>query len=176
MSCNNVQILNFNHNIVEVGPDNKIVITDQVKCNSITIPQPVTNILQINSPGPQGTTGPQGPVGNVPYKSYTAIYTQQGTLPIDSEPPLLVNVLENTINPGITPAVGFITDGIFSIDFTGAYLTNGKTFVMCNMWGDNYATPRPASGYPYSDSIVYFGTTGGVNGNNYILIEVRVYN
>jgi len=54
MSCNNVQILNFNHNIIEVGPDNKIVITDQVKCNSITIPQPVTNILQVNSPGPQG--------------------------------------------------------------------------------------------------------------------------
>ena len=63
MSCNNVQILNFNHNIVEVGPDNKIVITDQIKCNSITIPQPVTNILQINSPGPQGITGPQGPAG-----------------------------------------------------------------------------------------------------------------
>ena len=54
MSCNNVQILNFNHNIVEIGSDNKLVITDNVKCNSITIPQPVTNILQINSPGPQG--------------------------------------------------------------------------------------------------------------------------
>jgi hypothetical protein len=63
MSCNNVQILNFNHNIVEVGPDNKIVITDQVKCNSITIPQPVTNILQINSPGPQGPPGPSGSGG-----------------------------------------------------------------------------------------------------------------
>lgn len=60
MSCNNVQILNFNHNIVEVGPDNKIVITDQIKCNSITIPQPVTNILQINSPGPQGPQGAPG--------------------------------------------------------------------------------------------------------------------
>jgi hypothetical protein len=58
MSCNNLQILNYNHNVVEVGPDNKIVITDKVKCNSITIPQPVTNILQINSPGPQGLQGP----------------------------------------------------------------------------------------------------------------------
>jgi hypothetical protein len=60
MSCNNVQILNFNHNIVEVGSDNKLIITDNVKCNSITIPQPVTNILQINSPGPQGQTGAAG--------------------------------------------------------------------------------------------------------------------
>lgn len=66
MSCNNVQILNFNHSIVEVGSDNKIIITDQVKCNSITIPQPVTNILQINSPGPQGSQGPQGPAGEIP--------------------------------------------------------------------------------------------------------------
>jgi hypothetical protein len=57
MSCNNVQILNFNHNIVEVGSDNKLIITDNVRCNSITIPQPITNILQINSPGPQGPGG-----------------------------------------------------------------------------------------------------------------------
>ena len=63
MSCNNIQILNFNHNIVEVGDDNKLIITDNVKCNSITIPQPVTNILQINSPGLQGPSGSQGPIG-----------------------------------------------------------------------------------------------------------------
>jgi hypothetical protein len=60
MSCNNVQILNFNHNVVEVGSDNKLIITDNVRCNSITIPQPVTNILQINSPGPQGPAGTGG--------------------------------------------------------------------------------------------------------------------
>lgn len=63
---NNVQILNFNHNVVEVAGDNKLVITDNTKNNSITIPQPVTNILQINSPGLQGPIGPsgsQGPAG-----------------------------------------------------------------------------------------------------------------
>jgi len=64
MSCNNVQILNFNHNIVEVGSDNKLIITDNVKCNSITIPQPVTNILQINSPGPQGPAGLNADTGS----------------------------------------------------------------------------------------------------------------
>jgi len=73
MSCNNVQILNFNHNIVEVGPDNKIVITDQVKCNSITIPQPVTNILQVNSPGPQGPVGAGGGGSTFPYTGNAVI-------------------------------------------------------------------------------------------------------
>ena len=57
MSCNNVQILNFNHSVVALTNGNTLVITDNVKCNSITIPQPVTNILQINSPGPQGPAG-----------------------------------------------------------------------------------------------------------------------
>lgn len=65
MSCNNVQILNFNHNVVEVGSDNKLIITDNVRCNSITIPQPVTNILQINSPGPQGPAGTGGGGGSL---------------------------------------------------------------------------------------------------------------
>jgi hypothetical protein len=43
--------------VVALTNGNTLVITDNVKCNSITIPQPVTNILQINSPGPQGSAG-----------------------------------------------------------------------------------------------------------------------
>ena len=174
MSCNNVQILNFNHNIVEVGKDNKLVITDQIKCNSITIPQPVTNILQINSPGPQGITGPQGPVGNVPYKSYVAIYTQQDVL--GGDPPNLVNILENTINPGITPIISYINPGIFTIDFIGAYLTNGKTFVVCNMWAADGYSPRPASGFPVNDTLVRIANYSGDDANYYIAVEIRVYN
>ena len=57
MSCNNVQILNYNHSVVSLSSGNTLVITDNNRCNSITIPQPVTNILQINSPGPQGPPG-----------------------------------------------------------------------------------------------------------------------
>jgi hypothetical protein len=67
---NNIQILNFNHNVVEVGSDNKLIITDNIKYNSVTIPQPVTNILQINSPGPQGSMPtPIGPDGAIQFKS-----------------------------------------------------------------------------------------------------------
>ena len=70
MSGNNIQILNYNHNIVDIGSDNKVVITDQIKSNSITIPQPVTNILQVNSPGPQGPLpSPIGPDGAIQFKS-----------------------------------------------------------------------------------------------------------
>jgi hypothetical protein len=79
MSCNNVQILNFNHNIVEVGSDNKLIITDNVKCNSITIPQPVTNILQINSPGPQGPAGASADTGSFVTTSSFNAYTGSST-------------------------------------------------------------------------------------------------
>ena len=54
---NNIQILNYNHNVISLSNGNTIIITDNVKGNSISIPQPVTSILQINSPGPQGPAG-----------------------------------------------------------------------------------------------------------------------
>jgi hypothetical protein len=57
---NNIQILNYNHNVISLSNGNTIVITDNIKGNSITIPQPVTSILQINSPGPQGPAGTGG--------------------------------------------------------------------------------------------------------------------
>jgi len=63
MAYNNLQILNFNHNIVSLSNGNTLVITDNVKGNSINIPEPITHILQINSPGPQGIIGPSGSQG-----------------------------------------------------------------------------------------------------------------
>jgi hypothetical protein len=60
---NNIQILNYNHNVISLSNGNTIIITDNVKGNSISIPQPVTSILQINSPGPQGVSGPSGSQG-----------------------------------------------------------------------------------------------------------------
>ena len=63
MAYNNLQILNFNHNIVSLSNGNTLVITDNIKGNSISIPEPITHILQINSPGPQGPQGPSGSGG-----------------------------------------------------------------------------------------------------------------
>jgi hypothetical protein len=63
MAYNNLQILNFSHNIVSLSNGNTLVITDNIKGNSISIPEPITHILQINSPGPQGPAGPSGSQG-----------------------------------------------------------------------------------------------------------------
>jgi len=63
MAYNNLQILNFSHNIVSLSNGNTLVITDNIKGNSINIPEPITHILQINSPGPQGPAGPSGSQG-----------------------------------------------------------------------------------------------------------------
>jgi hypothetical protein len=149
MSCNNVQILNFNHNIVEVGPDNKIVITDQIKCNSITIPQPVTNILQINSPGPQGPAGAAGASVNTgsfvttsSFNAYTGSSTSQfaGTssfaLTASYVNPLRQNVIitgslivsgsSTFTNIGPTILSGSVTStGGFTGSFSGSFTGNG---------------------------------------------------
>jgi hypothetical protein len=57
MSCHQVEILNYNHSIVELSKGNTLVVTDNNACNSVTIPQATTCILQVNSPGPQGPGG-----------------------------------------------------------------------------------------------------------------------
>jgi hypothetical protein len=54
---------------------NTLVITDKVRCNSVTIPQPVTKILQINSPGPMGPPGPSGSGGSGGGSNATASFT-----------------------------------------------------------------------------------------------------
>lgn len=111
---------------------------------------------------------------SMPYKSYTAIYTQNGV--IGGDPPNLVNILENKITPNQTPTISYINSGIFNLDFGGAVLTTGKTFAICNMWGDDGLSPRPASAYPLNDSSIRIANGSGDDGNYYILVEIRVYN
>ena len=115
MSCNNVQILNFNHNIVEVGSDNKLIITDNVKCNSITIPQPVTNILQINSPGPQGPAGASVNTGSfVTTSSFNAFTSSinQATQSLSSS--------ISSLSSSFISFSGSYNTGSFSGSFTGS--------------------------------------------------------
>jgi hypothetical protein len=57
MSCHQVEILNYEHSIVELSKGNTLVVTDNNACHSVTIPQSTTCILQVNSPGPQGPGG-----------------------------------------------------------------------------------------------------------------------
>ena len=47
-------------NLVQgINSPNVLIITDS-DANQITVTQPVVNVIEVNSPGPQGTTGPQG--------------------------------------------------------------------------------------------------------------------
>lgn len=112
---------------------------------------------------------------SLPYKSYTAIYTQQGVTP--GNPPTLVNVLENTITPGNTPIIAYYNPGIYNITFNDTVLTLNKTFIMCNAWGDDQSSPVPSSGFISNDeTIAWFGNPLGYDANNFIYVEVRVYN
>jgi hypothetical protein len=79
MSCHQVDILNYNHSIVALSEGNTLVITDNNTCNSVVIPQPVTCILQVNSPGPQGAMpNPIGPDGAIQFKSGSEFSGEQG--------------------------------------------------------------------------------------------------
>ena len=190
MSCNNVQILNFNHNIVEVGADNKIIITDQVKCNSITIPQPVTNILQINAPGPRGPQGAQGPQGEnadaggsdtqIQFNSgsdfggssnFTFDYTTN-TLVLTGSMDITGSLTVNTINVGQN-TLNFINDegkavnSLYISDTnnitiaTGSIQTSGSSFFSGSFVGALEGTSSWAESSSYALSASYL--IGGVN-------------
>jgi hypothetical protein len=175
MSCNNVQILNFNHNIVEVGSDNKLIITDNVKCNSITIPQPVTNILQINSPGPQGPTGTTGlgPNNSVQFKSGSFISGSSkftfnpstNTLILTGSMDITGSLTVNTINVGQN-TLNFIDDnGNFKnslsvtgnniVIATGSLQTSGSSFFSGSFVGPLQGTASFSISSSYSITASY---------------------
>jgi len=108
------------------------------------------------------------------YKVYTALYTQNGVTPGDA--PTLVNVLENTITPGDTPVITYHNVGIFNIAFSSTVLTAEKTFVICNMWADDDASPLPSAGEFIDTFTVKIGNISGNDAAYYIAVEIRVYN
>ena len=57
--------VNQNNNIVSLQDQNrKITITDNVQEKTVNITQPITNIVSVNSLGPQGIEGVKGPSGS----------------------------------------------------------------------------------------------------------------
>jgi hypothetical protein len=62
MAGNSIEI-NSNVNDINIQPDfNKITVVNPDGC-FVTITQPVTNVIQVATPGPQGPAGPAGPIG-----------------------------------------------------------------------------------------------------------------
>jgi hypothetical protein len=114
MSCKDPHILNYEHSIVILSNGNTLVITDNNKCNSITIPQPVTCVLQVNSPGPQGPAG-QGDGGSV----------NTGSFVTNSQTSSFATTGSNTFigNQIITGSL-VTTNGIQESTFAGINLTS----------------------------------------------------
>jgi hypothetical protein len=160
MSNNQVHILNYNHNNVNVVPENNIITITDNNLNkpypSVNIPQPVTKILQINSPGPQGPN-------SRPYKVYTALLTQYGT----NAP--TAAVLENTIG---TITFGYQSPGNYTVN-SSALFTANKTWT--NLTNKDNAT-LPLSMYRNTDSLLFLIDANGDNGLLETSIEIRVYN
>jgi len=150
MSCNNVQILNFNHNIVEVGSDNKLIITDNVRCNSITIPQPVTNILQINSPGPQGPQGIPGAsvdTGSLLTTASVVLNTITFTKGNGSTFPITVNT-----GSGGTVSGDYVTTSSFNT-FTSSYNTFSSSYNTGSFSGSFTGSLQGTASWAYSSSV-----------------------
>jgi hypothetical protein len=76
---------------------NVTVVTEE---NQIIVPQPITNVIEVNNPGPQGPVGPQGVTGAV---------TGSGTV---------ISFVNTTVyNEWDVPATGSLTN-----DLTGAQI------------------------------------------------------
>ena len=119
MAYNNLQILNFNHNIVSLSNGNTLVITDNIKGNSISIPEPITHILQINSPGPQGPQGPSGSGGggNINTGSFatTGSNTFRGNQTITGSSTTNINSGAFTVTSPSIPFLYMTSSGYFKI-------------------------------------------------------------
>jgi len=62
MAGNSIEI-NSNVNDINIQPDfNKITVVNPDN-TSVTVTQPVTNVIQVANPGPAGSAGPAGPIG-----------------------------------------------------------------------------------------------------------------
>ena len=157
---NNIQILNYNHNVISLSNGNTIIITDNVKGNSISIPQPITSILQINSPGPQGPAGTGGGsidtgslLTTASFNSYTSSVTSQfaGTASYATTASFALNGGGTTINTS-----SFVTTSSFnsytqSINTaTSSFVTNSQTssFVLNSQTSSMSVNTALTSSYP----------------------------
>ena len=109
----------------------------------------------------------------IPYKVYTAVLTQSGTLaPV-------ATVLQNTFGGDLTWSYDAV--GSYEVSSDGLF-TDGKTTVTCSsLWGRFEVQPYPnfeESTFPNTVSILNINSTTGlqVNGIEKAIIEIKVYN
>lgn len=160
MSCNQVNILNYNHNVVKVSGDNFLTITNNNTCTSVTITQPVTNIIQVNSPGPQGPVGPKGADAVVGGDDMMIQYNSGSVLA--GSPNLIFNYNTNTVilTGSLTVSSSNTFTNIGPAIFSGSVIvTDGITGSLYGTasWAENAIT---ASYYNETDPI-FNAASGG---------------
>jgi hypothetical protein len=112
-----------NNTVNSYNSPNIIVITDSDQ-NQITVTQPVTNTIEVNTPGPQGQKGdigPQGPSGSLQANS-SGSFQITGSLLITGSNPLTI------VGPTVLSGSLTVTQGITgSLLGTSSFAINAST-------------------------------------------------
>jgi hypothetical protein len=97
---------------------NVTVITEE---NQIIVPQPITSVIEVNNPGPQGPQGPQGvagPSGSIGPSGSAGPQGPQGVTGAVTGSGTIITFTSTTVyNEWDAPATGSLTD-----DLTGAQI------------------------------------------------------
>jgi hypothetical protein len=176
MSCHQVEILNYEHSIVELSKGNTLVVTDNNTCNSVTIPQPVTCILQVNSPGPQGPSGTGGGGSGVSYITGSGPLSLTEIEVADFSNDVSVTFVNNRLKfifgtPLVpsTPTMSFGLGGnTFEQDrfnkqldayvITGSFAVNGYTLISASLYTGSVLLAQTGTGTILTSSLTTSGS------------------
>ena len=107
-----------------------------------------------------------------PYSVFTALIKKVNFG--EDYPPEYIQILENDILAGV-PTLTRYTDGIYDLTFASACLTEGRTFIIVNMWGDDGSTPLNGSGIWVDNTTIRFANNVSYDSFWYCSLEIRVY-
>jgi len=82
---------NSNRIVVNLTTNN--VVVNNTDNNQLTVVQPVTDIIQVNSPGPQGAIGPSAPFTNISTNIWATTSSLQVTSSINISGSIILNNL-----------------------------------------------------------------------------------
>jgi hypothetical protein len=149
-NCSTVNITNTTGNSIAVTSENNLItITDNNRCNSVTIPQQVTSIIQVNALGPQGPQGPQG--DSVFVNTGSGSYSASGSFFITGSLTVSSSNTFTNIGPAIfSGSVTGVNGFTGSLEGTASYATTAS-YVIGGGGGSG-------AGFPYSGSAVITGS------------------
>lgn len=77
-----VNVNTTTNTIVVQNANQTITVVDNENANIVNVTQPLVNVIEVATPGPQGPIGPQGPSGSLTggIENYAAIWSSTGSL------------------------------------------------------------------------------------------------